>query len=321
MLTVREFRPEDAEDVSRIMYESFLTFLEGQDVEHTPVPPQDYIDNSCIRTAWSDAQAFVAVLDSKVIGYLHVSADHQTKVGDLDEIGVDPKVMQHGTGSAMFALAMEFWKQRGMQKIFTCTASVNLRAQKYYAKMGFKEVGRRRTHYLAHADEISLAFYLNPENASKPEFTIAPLASSDLESLAATLGPEIEPLWTREKLDDYQKNANSVFHPITLLAKNTQGKPLGLALLTYYPRYAFAYLDLLMTGKEFRYCGIAGALLARLEEEIHQQGKIRKIALNISSSDANSLPFLMRHGFVVEEALDHQAPGGQTEIHLGKFFA
>jgi len=320
MLSARDFRPEDAEDVSRIMYESFLTFLEGRCEWHTPVPPQEYIDSACVRNDRMHIQAFVAEDDGKVVGYLRVSADLTVKVGYLDEIGVDPNTMSRGAGSAMFDLAMEFWKQRNMLKIYTCTASVNLRAQRYYKKVGFKEVGRRKTHFLTDADEISLAFYMNSENKVKHAFGIASATPADIDDILSLLAHERCSSWNKEKLNEYLNAANSIFTPIALIARTEKGKPAGVALLNYYPRYTFAYLDLLMTSREYRHNGIGGSLLNRLEELIHQSGGLRKIALNISSADANNLPFLMRHGFVVEEALDHQAAGDLAEIHLGKFF-
>lgn len=159
-LIIRRFTADDASDVSRIMFDSFKTFLGEHMKDDSPLPPEHWIKISFAKEGNSETVSFVAELDHKVIGYLQVSADLKYRLGTLCQIGVDPKIYAKGTGTKLFEAAEKFWTERKMRKVWTCTSSNNLRAQFYYLKQGFTPEGIRKDHYFDGIDEISLAkFY------------------------------------------------------------------------------------------------------------------------------------------------------------------
>ena len=162
MPTIRPFEERDAAAVSRVMFESFRTFL-GDRMGDRPAPPDYWIRNA-VRTGENlVGAAFVAEEAGQVIGFISVTANTRFGFGTLAEIGVDPAVFAKGTGRALFEAAEAFWKSHHLRKVTTCTSHINTRAQAYYARMGFHEEGRLKDHFFPGIDEIQLAkFYQNP---------------------------------------------------------------------------------------------------------------------------------------------------------------
>ncbi len=320
MLEIREFRPEDAVDVSRIMADSFRTFLGHRMDGEKPLPPEYYANGGHVRSPRYHGQAFTALEDGKVIGYINVSADLETKLGTLGVIGVDPNSMAHGAGTALFKAAYGFWMERGMEKIYTCTSSINTRAQRYYAKMGFVEEGRRRRHFFSDVDEISLVIYPKRKELDAPLVDVRPLEEADVDAVAAFLaaegmdgGPERVRSWLTPPDDLLSRHA--------LVARcKADGAVAGAVFCSCIARYNLASLSMIHVGTACRGKGVGTALEHALAQRLKECFPVRKIDCTLSMKQVDCLPFLLHRGFVLEEALRNQDGQGTAVLRLGKFF-
>lgn len=165
---VRRFEDRDAEAVSRIMFESFQTFLGDLMKDEKPYPPSHWISANAHNDADSEVRLFVAEEDGAVIGCISASVSKKRRLGTLNVIGVDPKTYAKGVGTLLFAAAEKFWMEYKIRKAYTCTSSINQRAQIYYLKQGFRPEGLQRDHFFQGVDEIMLAkFY--PQNLTEEE--------------------------------------------------------------------------------------------------------------------------------------------------------
>ena len=322
MLEIRKFKPEDAQEVSRIMFESFKTFLGNMMTDDKPLPPEHYIQNSYARNEQLWRQGFTALDDDKVIGYISVSADLRTKLGSLGVIGVDPTTMAHGAGTALFKAAYDFWMEAGVNKIYTCTSSINTRAQRYYAKMGFSEEGRRKNHFYENVDELSLVIYPHRKTAEAVDLEIRPMANKDVEETASLLthSDEIRG-WGKTRLDNFMKYLSAVSCPRALVAidPNTK-KIIGAIASIFMEKYQLAYMQFLYVDPTWRNKGIGTALFQAAVADWSTTIHIRKVAVSLPLNAVGGLPFLLHRGFIVEEALTDQGGPGVTNINLGRFF-
>ncbi len=325
MMEVREFRAEDAADVSRILFESFKTFLGDRMANEKPRPPEELAKSAGgTHSALGHGQSFVAVLDDKVVGYIAVSVDLVRRIGTLGVIGVDPATMAHGAGTALFQAAYKFWMSYDVNKIYTCTSSINTRAQRYYARMGFVEEGRRSRHFFGDVDELSLVIYPHRKEMAAPAVDVRAMTEADVDGVAALLEASDEVKnWSADRLRNFLKSKTSLTTPRAIVAVDkADGRPVGAMLTIYIEIYNLARTQFLYVDKTRRKQGI-GTVLYQGGEADWKSGPnpVRKADCLIPLDKANGLPFMMHHGFVVEEALSEQAGPGIAEIHLGKFFA
>ena len=324
MIEVREFRAEDAADVSRILFESFKTFLGHRMDGEKPRPPEELAKSAGgSHSEWGHSQSFVAVLDGKVVGYIGASVDTLRSLGTLGVIGVDPATMAHGAGTALFQAAYKFWMSYNVNKIYTCTSSINTRAQRYYARMGFVEEGRRRRHFFDDVDELSLVIFPRRKDMAAPEVEVRAMAEADAPAAAALLEAAGEVKgWTAERLASFLKAASSITSSRAIVAAGkADGRLLGLALTHYAEIYNLALLNFICVDKAFRGQGVGSALYQGVEADWKTgPHPVRKAACSIPLDKPNGMPFMMHRGFVVEEALCEQGGLGTAEVHLGKFF-
>ncbi len=159
-MTIRNFEEKDAADVSRLMFESFYSVF-GKRLGTEPHSPEYWIRCSSGKTPDSETAAFVAEENGRAAGYISVTANLWCGLGVLNEIGVDPHAFSHGIGTALYRHAEEWWTERKMRKLYTCTASINPRAQAFYRKMGFLQEGLLKKHYFPDVDELQLSKFLS----------------------------------------------------------------------------------------------------------------------------------------------------------------
>lgn len=159
-ISVRKFEEKDAPRVAVIMYESFKTVFKERWEKEKPGNDDNWKENTDIETPDRIATAFVAELDGKVIGFLHIDVHIKWGLGVLHSIGVDPGVFARGVGKAMVAEAEKLWRKHRMRKVYTCTSHINSRALAFYKSLGFEEEGLLKNHFFDGVDEIQLAkFY------------------------------------------------------------------------------------------------------------------------------------------------------------------
>lgn len=160
-METREFRPEDAEAVSKIMQAAFKTFLRDKwdkdDERH--FSPEVITRNSFRQADFVKTAAFVAVDGSTILGYVCGTAG-DNGLGVLEVIGVDPDIFHKGVGKALLSRLEQFWYEHKQRKVRTCVSAHNTRALIYYLSNGFIPVGYRKDHFRIGVDEIELDRFL-----------------------------------------------------------------------------------------------------------------------------------------------------------------
>ncbi|MFC1527012.1 GNAT family N-acetyltransferase [Candidatus Latescibacterota bacterium] len=161
-LSVRQFRPADADAASTVMVEAFKSFLPARNRQKVleGFAPDRLRGASTFGKKGAPTATYVAVDNGKVVGYVS-GAVNTFGFGTLSVIGVDPRHFHRGVGSALMGKMVAFWRQRGMRKVSTCVSAHNSRALVFYLKHGFTPVGYQRDHFLEGVDEVILDRFLS----------------------------------------------------------------------------------------------------------------------------------------------------------------
>jgi len=156
---IRRFADADAEAVSKIMFDSFMTFLAEHMKGDAPRSPEYW--RKCVGGSGEDVEiaGFVAEDGGRIVGFLHASVMKKYRLGCLVQIGVAPDCVAKGVGTALFREAETFWNDRRVRKVHVCVSSHNTRALFFYLKQGFRPEGVQREHYFPGVDEINLAIF------------------------------------------------------------------------------------------------------------------------------------------------------------------
>jgi ribosomal protein S18 acetylase RimI-like enzyme len=85
--------------------------------------------------------------------------------GYLQLIGVAPERRGEGVGRALMALAERIAFARG-PNLFLCVSGFNTGAQRFYARLGFEQVGQLRDYLVAGEDELLMRKTRGPILAS-----------------------------------------------------------------------------------------------------------------------------------------------------------
>jgi ribosomal protein S18 acetylase RimI-like enzyme len=161
-LTVRQFRPADAEEASAVMIAAFSSFLppRNRKLVLDGFAPETLRGSSTAGKRDAATATYVAVDAGRVVGYISGGASRYG-VGTLGVIGVDPGCFRRGVGSLLMRRMVAFWRSRGMRKVSTCVSAHNSRALVFYLKHGFTPVGYQRDHFLVGMDEVLLDRFLS----------------------------------------------------------------------------------------------------------------------------------------------------------------
>ena len=106
-------------------------------------------DIETVRAEIKDPQStfFLIFLDGKAVGYARLIDDSMTdgvaddRVVELKRIYILERVWGTGTGEALLTHCIEIARNRGFNAIWLGVWEENQRAQKFYAKYGFEQVG------------------------------------------------------------------------------------------------------------------------------------------------------------------------------------
>lgn len=160
--TVRQFKPEDAEQASAVMIAAFRSFLPARNRRMVldGFAPARLRPTSTFGQRDATAACYVALDQGKVVGYVS-GAVNAFGFGTLTVIGVDPDCFHRGIGSLLMGKMVAFWRRQGMRKVSTCVSAHNSRALVFYLKHGFTPVGYQRDHFLEGMDEVLLDRFLN----------------------------------------------------------------------------------------------------------------------------------------------------------------
>jgi len=111
--------------------------------------------DACRRTITHPGrQAHGAWIDGEFAGFVVLNFEGPFS-GYVQLIGVSPERRGQGVGHALMALAERIAFARG-PNLFLCVSGFNTGAQRFYARLGFEEVGRLRDHLVAGEDELLL---------------------------------------------------------------------------------------------------------------------------------------------------------------------
>lgn len=160
MVSVREFKPEDAAQASVVFFESFKTYLKER-METDAPRSAEYTENLMRYTINEDCESisFVAEEDGRIVGCITVNLALKRGLGCLVRIGVMPGNAGKGIGKMLFRAADDFWKKRQTRKVRTCVSSINPGALKFYESCGFHVEATLKDHFFPGVDEHQLALF------------------------------------------------------------------------------------------------------------------------------------------------------------------
>ena len=160
-IAVRTFRPQDAEQASKLMIAAFRSFLKRKFpaslAKHFAA--DSLARGSLHRSEDAETVAFVAVDGARVAGYIKVSAS-SGGLGSLEVVGVDPAYFGQRIGDLLMKRSERFWRRWKQRKISTCVSSHNRKALLYYIRNGFVPEGYRPDHFIEGVHEIPLGRFL-----------------------------------------------------------------------------------------------------------------------------------------------------------------
>lgn len=90
---------------------------------------------------------FVYVDDGQVIGYISTRLDHETRIGWIPNMAVEPGAQSRGIGRQLMEHAVDYLRAEGMEAAKIETLEQNPVGSRFYPDVGFEEVGRQ-IHYL-----------------------------------------------------------------------------------------------------------------------------------------------------------------------------
>jgi GNAT superfamily N-acetyltransferase len=91
-----------------------------------------------------DVAVLVAERDGEVIGYVYAGLEPQSwkelrdAAGFIHDVVVDERGRGAGVASALLAAAIDWLRERGAPRVLLWTAEPNQRAQRLFAKLGFR---------------------------------------------------------------------------------------------------------------------------------------------------------------------------------------
>lgn len=120
---------------------------------------------ACRRTITHPGrQAHGAWIDGAFAGFIVLNFEGPF-TGYVQLVGVAPERRGQGVGRALMALAERIAFARG-PNLFLCVSGFNTSAQRFYARLGFEQVGRLRDYLVAGEDELLLRKTRGPILAS-----------------------------------------------------------------------------------------------------------------------------------------------------------
>ena len=167
-------RPATADDIVIISVLASTTFYEAYFEQDESSNLAGYINESfdmaTVRDEIDDSQStfFLIFLDGKAVGYARLIDDSTTpgvvngRVVELKRIYILERVWGTGTGEALLTHCIEIARNRGFNAIWLGVWEENQRAQKFYAKYGFEQVGTLTFPY-GNVDGTNLVLQLRLE--------------------------------------------------------------------------------------------------------------------------------------------------------------
>jgi ribosomal protein S18 acetylase RimI-like enzyme len=146
---IRVYAPTDLAELKRITVEAFEGIALDQRIEAQLgiLHGRDWRWRKA-RDVEDDAHAnpsgvFVAVQDSRILGYISTRLDHEAGKGRIPNIAVVPDARGTGLGRQLIEHALQYFRQQGMSFAVIETMAYNEVGNHLYPSCGFIEVGRQ----------------------------------------------------------------------------------------------------------------------------------------------------------------------------------
>ncbi len=110
-------------------------------------------------------ERYVAHVQGRLAGYLLLNLQG-TFAGYIQTVGMAPEFRGHGHGAQLIAFA-EQRILRDHQNVFLCVSSFNQAARRWYASLGYHEVGELNDFVVAGHSELLLRKTIGPLNERK----------------------------------------------------------------------------------------------------------------------------------------------------------
>jgi RimJ/RimL family protein N-acetyltransferase len=129
-----------------------LTFAEVAE-ERDGIGTEPPVDIEARAARWDLDGSFVAVLDGRLVGGLHVQAVHYHGYGEIG-MHLVREARGRGVGSALMEAGIAWAREQGLHKLSLSVWPHNAAAIALYEKYGFVQEGRRVKQYRRKSGEL-----------------------------------------------------------------------------------------------------------------------------------------------------------------------
>lgn len=146
-ITVRLGAPADAPALGRLgalLVRTHHEFDPARFIAATPRTERGYASWLASQLAVPDVVVLVAVRDGEVIGYAYAGVEGpdymalRGPAGVVHDLVVDPAHRGHGVGRMLLEAVVGALTARGAPRVVLSTASINVAAQRLFARAGFR---------------------------------------------------------------------------------------------------------------------------------------------------------------------------------------
>lgn len=130
-MTIREARKDDIKQIQ---------IVRNSVKENTLSNPDFVTDEDCEEFITKRGKGWVCEIDEQIVGF----AIADLKENNIWALFIDPKFEKKGIGQLLHKTMLDWYFTQTMEKVWLGTA-FNTRAEKFYRKAGWKEVGKHGT--------------------------------------------------------------------------------------------------------------------------------------------------------------------------------
>lgn len=145
---IRRATPADLPSIGRLgalLVEEHYDFDQRRFLAPRPETPAGYASFMSAQLEGPDKAVLVADDNGDVVGYAYAAIEGydymalRGPAGVLHDIIIDPEYRGRGVGRLLLDAALEFFRSRGVPRVVLMTAERNEAAQRFFARMGFRQ--------------------------------------------------------------------------------------------------------------------------------------------------------------------------------------
>lgn len=150
MLSIREFRPQDARDIVRL-HKEFETFFEEMNIT------EGFILSISQRP---DFRFLIAELDGGVVGFTGVLFHTHVARAEIGPIAVDKRYRNMGVGTKLLKKILEFLSDKKIQRVISKIKINNEDAIDFFRNKGFIREGHFREYTIKNEDVVQYVRFI-----------------------------------------------------------------------------------------------------------------------------------------------------------------